>query len=34
MFQTSDGTVLVDEPEDDGEELHVEQEQIVRQKRG
>ena len=34
MFQTSDGSVLVDEPEDDGEELHVEQEQIVRQKRG
>ncbi|OJX98266.1 ATP synthase F1 subcomplex alpha subunit [Salana multivorans] len=32
-FTTSDGSLLV-EAEDDGEELHVEQEQIVRQKRG
>ncbi len=34
QFQTSDGSLLVDEAEDDGEELHVEQETIVRQKRG
>ena len=32
-FTTSDGSLVI-EPEDDGEDLHVEQEQIVRQKRG
>lgn len=33
VFATADGQLL-SEPEDDGDDLHVEQEQIVRQKRG
>ncbi|HCX86364.1 MAG TPA: F0F1 ATP synthase subunit alpha [Micrococcales bacterium] len=33
-FTTSDGSLLVEDATDDGEELHVEQETIVRQKRG